>query len=97
MKWPTAAGKSRISIVETLTAVTPVLVKDTPGSPDPAVLRTALRQWAFIPTRGADEQPSEVRAALAWLRRNSLPVTALQDDKIVRKVLDVLARKLNAA
>jgi integrase len=97
MKWPAAAGKSRISIVETLTAVTPVLVRDAPSCPEPAVLRTALRHWAFNPTRNDDGQPAEVRAALAWLRRSSLPMTVLQDDKTVRKVLDVLAHRMDGS
>jgi hypothetical protein len=35
MKWPAAAGKSRISAVETLTAVTPVLTRTDHGMPDP--------------------------------------------------------------
>jgi hypothetical protein len=65
-----------------------------PDSPDPVVLRNALRRWAFVPDRG-DEMPPEVRAALAWLRRRSLPITALQDDKILRRVLDALAQKLD--
>jgi integrase len=94
VKWASAAGKSRISIVETLTAVTPVLVRSEAGSPHPVVLRNALRRWAFVPDRG-DDVPPEVRAALAWLRRQSLPITALQDDKILRRVLDALARKLD--
>ena len=95
MKWPGAAGKSRISIVETLTAVIPVLVRDESGAPDPVVLRNALRLWAFVPDRGHDDIPPEVRAALARLRRRSLPITALQDDKTLRRVLDTLARKLD--
>jgi hypothetical protein len=95
MKWPTAAGKSRISAVETLTAVTPVLVKDDHGMPDPAILRAALRRWAFNPAHGDDPMPPDIRAALSWVRRASLPITALQDDKTVRQVLDVLALKLD--
>ena len=69
MKWPGAAGKSRISIVETLTAVTPVLVRSDHGVPDEAVLRVALRRWAFNPVHRHDQMPAEIRAALAWLRR----------------------------
>ena len=95
MKWPGAAGKSRISIVETLTAVTPVLVRSDHGAPDEAILRVALRRWAFNPAHRHDEMPAEIRAALAWLRRTSLPITALRDDKAVRRVLDVLAIKLD--
>jgi integrase len=97
MKWPGAAAKSRISIVETLIAVTPVLTRTDQASPDPAVLRKALRHWAFIPAHRDDDKPPEVRAALGWLRRNSLPLTALQDDKTQRLVLDTLARKIDGS
>src|SRR5262249_12544986 len=90
MKWPGAAGKSRISIVETLTTVSPVLVRSEAGSPDPVMMRNALRRWAFVRDPSDDDMPPEVRAALAWLRRRSLPITALQDDKILRRVLDTL-------
>ena len=95
MKWPTAAGKTRISAVETLIAVTPVLVKDDHGMPDPAILRAALRRWAFNPAHRDDPMPLDIRVALSWIRRSSLPITALQDDKIVRQVLDALALKLD--
>jgi hypothetical protein len=54
MKWPGAAGKSRISIVETLTAVTPVLVRTDHRAPDEAILRRALRRWAFNPVHRDD-------------------------------------------
>lgn len=95
MKWPGAAGKSRISVVETLTAVTPVLVRVDHGAPDEVVLRRSLRRWAFNLAHRDDDMPAEVRAALGWLRRSSLPVTALRDDKTVHRVLDVLAAKLD--
>jgi integrase len=95
MKWPTAAGKSRISAAETLTAVTPVLVKSDFGMPDPAILRTALRRWAFNPVHRDDQKPPDIRVALSWIRRASLPITALEDDKLVRRVLDALALKLD--
>src|SRR5262249_32857358 len=42
-----------------------------------------------------DAMPPDVRSALSWIRRVSLPITALQDDKTVRQVLDVLALKLD--
>jgi integrase len=42
-----------------------------------------------------DPAPPEVRTALAWVRRSSLPLTALTDDKTVRQVLDALATKLD--
>ncbi len=82
MKWPQAAGKSRISAVETLTAVTPVLIRPDQGMPDPAILRAALRRWAFNPVHRNDPKPADARAALAWIRRMSLPISALLDDKV---------------
>lgn len=81
--------------METLTAVSPVLVRRQPGAPDPVTLRAALRRWAFAPPRRDDGQPPQIRVALAWIRRNSLPLAALTDDKLVHAVLDVLARKLD--
>jgi len=65
------------------------------GAPDPAVLRKALRRWAFSPPRRNDDQPPEVRAALAWVKRGSLPLASLRDDKVVRKALDTFANKLD--
>src|SRR5258708_1870290 len=42
--WPTAAAKSRISWLETLSVAMPVLTRDIVGRPDPDVLRLALRR-----------------------------------------------------
>jgi integrase len=95
MKWPAAAGKSRISAVETLTAVTPVLVKSDYAIADAATLRTALRRWAFNPTHRDDAMPPGIHTVLSSIRRASLPITALEDDKLVRQVLDTLALKLD--
>ena len=61
MKWPAAAGKSRISAVETLMAVTPLLVRTDHGTPDPSILRSALRRWAFNPAHRDDDMPPEIR------------------------------------
>ena len=94
-RWSGAAEKSRISMVETLQAVTPVLTSDERGRPDDAILRRALRRWAFNPPRRDEEAPGEVIAALRWARRASLPMASLEDDRNVRQVLDVLARKLD--
>ena len=40
----TRPGKSRVSILETLSRVVPVVTRDLPGAPDPDVLRLALRK-----------------------------------------------------
>src|ERR1700683_2773360 len=79
MKWPTLAAKSRVSVVETLTAITPVLVRNDSSAPDSVTLRVALRRWAFNPAHRGDAMPPDVRAALSWIRRTSLPISVVQD------------------
>jgi hypothetical protein len=50
-RWPKVAAKGRISLVEGLMAVTPVLVASTRGAPDAELLRQAMRKWSFNPAR----------------------------------------------
>jgi integrase len=94
-KWPKLAAKGRVSLVEGLAAVTPVLVKNTRGMPDPAVLRRALRNWAFNPPRRDIAKPEEVAAALRWLEKASVPVSALEESRLITKALDACATNLN--
>ena len=42
--WPVSAAKTRVSVIETLTRVVPVVVTDRKGTPGGAVLRSALRK-----------------------------------------------------
>ena len=37
--WPSAAAKTRVSIIETLIRVVPVVVRDLAGRPEPALTR----------------------------------------------------------
>src|SRR6185437_10799520 len=62
-RWPKLAAKGRVSLVEGLMAVTPVLVTSRRGAPDPDVLRLAMRRWAFNPPRRDTPMPAEVEAA----------------------------------
>jgi integrase len=96
-RWPRHAGKGRVSLAEGLIAVTPVLVKSQRGAPDPAVLRQALRKWAFNPPRRDMPRPAEVDAALRWLARASVPVSALEEASMVSRALDACARKLDGS
>jgi len=94
-RWPKLAAKGRVSLVEGLMAVTPVLVTSKRGAPDPAVLRVAMRRWAFNPPRCDTPMPAEVDAALRWLARSSVPVSALQEASVVSRALDACGRKLD--
>jgi len=94
---PKHAAKGRVSLAEGLTAVTAVLVKNQRGAPDPGVLRQALRKWAFNPPRRGTARPPEVDAALRWLAKASVPVSALEEARMVSKALDACGTKLDGS
>ena len=96
-RWPRHAGKGRVSLVEGLIAVSPVLVKTQRGAPDPDVLRRALRKCAFNPPRRGMPMPAEAEAALAWLARSSLSLAALEDAAVITRALDACGRKLDGS
>lgn len=96
LKWPHAAAKSRTGMADALAAVTPVMVTARRGKPDAAVLRAILYGWAFHKARRETVKLSAAEAAaLAWLRENSLRVTALdekdQRSALIRRALDTIA------
>lgn len=95
-KWPRASGNSRRSIIESMVAVTPVLVRKTRGAPQPTVMREALR-WAFIPSRDEDEQPEHVVAALEWLEKASLPIGELLSHTVAARAVSACARLLDGS
>jgi integrase len=94
--WKRASAKNRISIVETLARVVPVVTRDLPGAPAPDLLRQALRkhlnQGTYAGTMDADEG-----RAIGWLQQASRPVSALNDDDLVCELLDALAVNLDGA
>jgi integrase len=92
--WPTAAAKSRVSLVDTLSRVVPVLVRDLAGRPDPDTVRSALRKKL---NQGSNpgELDEDERKAIAWIARASRPVGALSDASAVCDVLDALATRLD--
>lgn len=92
--WKDAAAKSRVSILETLTRVVPVVVRGLPGAPDPAVLRGALRIDLNQGEHGGDLDDAQARA-LAWLERASRPVRAFEKPEIIFDVLEALTINLN--
>ena len=96
-RWPKVAAKGRISLVEGLMAVTPVLVTSSRGAPDAEVLRQAMRKWAFNPPRRGTPKPPEIEAALRWLARSSVPVSALQEASLMGRALDACGRKLDGS
>jgi hypothetical protein len=96
-RWPKVAAKGRISLVEGLMAVTPVLVTTTRGAPDPDVLRRAMRKWAFNPQYRDTARPPDIDQALRWLARASMPVSALQEASVVSRALDACGSRLDGS
>jgi integrase len=97
VRWPKLAAKGRISLVEGLMAVTPVLVTSQRGAPDPHVLRRAMRRWAFNPPRRDTARPADVEAALAWLAKASLPLSALESPAALSSALDACGQTLTGS
>jgi hypothetical protein len=94
--WPSAAAKSRISTLETFSAALPVLTRDLTGAPDPDVLRLAVRH-ALNRNEDARGPDAAELGALGWLKRASLPVSALEDPEVAFDLLDALGRKLDGS
>jgi len=96
-RWPKTAAKGRVSLVEGLSAVTPILVTTQRGAPDSAVLRQAMRRWAFNPPRRDVAMPADIRAALRWLERSSVPMSALDDGRLISRALEACSSKLDGS
>ena len=94
--WPRAAAKSRVSIVETLSRVVPIVTRDLAAAPDPAVLRGALRKH-LNPGDHAGILTEDETKAITWLKKASRPVSALDDASVVCDVLDALAVNLDGS
>ncbi|GAB2961355.1 tyrosine-type recombinase/integrase [Streptomyces heilongjiangensis] len=95
MKWPTAPAKTRTGLADTMATAMPVLVTSRRGMPDPRVLRQALYSWAFNFNRWTEDPPAEVARVLAWVERNAMPVSALDDPLVMRKVLTAFTQRLD--
>ena len=95
MKWKSASAKYRRDIARALTAATPAMFPDdNDGRPADAAIRLALRQWAFNSKRRADA-PADVADVLAWVSRNTAPVSALATPANARRILDAATTNVN--
>ncbi|WP_435070245.1 tyrosine-type recombinase/integrase [Amycolatopsis thermoflava] len=94
-KWPRAAGKSRAGNADALASATPALLRTERGAPDPKVLRRALTGWAFNTKRRDTPKPAEIERALKWVKANTVPVSRLNDEAVLREVLEQISLKLD--
>lgn len=104
MKWPRLAPNSRYSLAYSLAAVTLPLLPGKPGRagrPSDEDTRGALVGWVLNPRvrQAHSDKPTppgeKLTAAVAWLERNSPPVSVLADPAVTRAVLDALARNVD--
>lgn len=87
MKWKQASAKYRKDIARALTAATPAMLAAAHGCPDDASIRRALLRWGFNAKQRSDP-PADVAEVLAWVARNSTPVSALVEARTARRMLD---------
>jgi integrase len=94
MKWKLASAKYRKDIARALTAATPSLLVAGHGRPDDAAVRRALLRYGFNTKQRADP-PDDLAETLAWIARNSLPVSALMNAATARRVLEQATGRLD--
>jgi hypothetical protein len=94
MKWKQASAKYRKDIARALTAATSAMLTEAQGRPDDASIRRALLRWGFN-TKQRSEPPAEVGEVLAWVARNSAPVSALAEAATARRMLDQATGRLD--
>jgi integrase len=92
-RWSSLAAKTRDSITDSL-ATAAIAMTDDEGAIDARAVRQAFL-WAVLPANKGIEPPPELRDSLAWLRRHSLPVTALADPARARAVVHRLTMILD--
>jgi integrase len=94
MKWKQASAKYRKDIARALTAASPALLAGAQGRPDDAAVRRALLRYGFN-TKQRAEPPEDVAEVLAWVNRNSLPMSALAEPAIARRMLNQATGRLD--
>jgi integrase len=94
MKWKQASAKYRKDIARALMAATPAMLVDAHGRPDDVTIRRALVRWGFNTKQRADP-PDDVGEALAWVARNTAPVSALTEAATARRMLDHATGRLD--
>ena len=97
VKWPHAAAKSRDALTDALATVTAALVREPADAPDPADVRTALRQHLLPPNAPEPDETSELVEVIGWLVTNSLSLRELIKPVELRRALDAIALTLDGS
>jgi integrase len=70
------------------------MLAEARGRPDEASIRRALVRWGFN-TKQRSDPPAEVAEVLAWVARNSAPMSALAEASTARTMLDQATGRLD--
>ncbi|MEV3985635.1 tyrosine-type recombinase/integrase [Nonomuraea sp. NPDC049758] len=90
-RWNTSAARTRETDAYALLTLIPALVSDAPRRPAPEELREVLRGHALLPEGRRAALTTAQAAALAWLERASLPLSALGEAHVLRTALDAIS------
>ncbi|GAA2370899.1 tyrosine-type recombinase/integrase [Nonomuraea africana] len=90
-RWRTSAARTRETDAYALLTLLPALVADVPARPDLEDLRVALRAHALLPEDRRAKLTGDQEAALRWLEKASLPLSALGEAATLRLALDAIS------
>ncbi|MGW5420691.1 tyrosine-type recombinase/integrase [Streptomyces sp. NPDC003943] len=92
--WERTSANNRRNVAKALTPVTIALLRSQPTAFKGVDVRRALREYAFNTLR-RDEAPPEVAVVLRWVQRNSLAMSAWEDEDTVETALRAAGTKLD--
>ncbi|MFI5980519.1 tyrosine-type recombinase/integrase [Streptomyces sp. NPDC051555] len=94
-RWDRTPGNTRRTLADALATITPAFVDRGVAFSEPRVLRRALYSWAFNKREWEEEPCGEWQSAIDWMKKNSLPLSALTEADVLRRGLDAMARKVD--
>ncbi|MEV4015698.1 tyrosine-type recombinase/integrase [Nonomuraea angiospora] len=90
-RWNTSAARTRETDTYALLTLIPALVADAPRRPTAEELREVLRDHVLLPDSRRTALSTAQAAALGWLERASLPLSALAEANVLRTALDAIS------
>lgn len=94
MRWPSAAAKTRESIVDSLTVATFAMLHGEALSLPRKEVRAAM-QWALIPRQDGEATPADLTPAVRLLQKCTLPLADMANPIVARRVNDALGLTLD--
>ncbi|GII52851.1 integrase [Planotetraspora thailandica] len=90
-RWRTSAARTRETDAYALLSLIPALVTDAARPPAADDLREVLRIHALLPEDRRAELSTAQAAALSWLQKASLPLSAMGEPAVLRTAMDAIS------